>query len=226
MRLTDLSGTLENGLWGYHELPGLEKVLPPFHMETVATVSKDSFYSSQITATTISGLYLESPAHIIEGGKTLDEYPVERFFTAAKIVKLPRQNPRAQIDGELLSRHAPEVTPGEALLVATGWGAQWNRPGYVLDCPNMKKSALEWVLERRVSLFGVDIPCIESSWSEQDDAAKGSLLRKLFEQDVLLLAPLVNLEAVRSDRGTLVCLPLRLAGTSGAPCRAIFIEES
>jgi kynurenine formamidase len=89
----------------------------------------------------------------------------------------------------------------------------------------MKKNALEWVLERRVSLLGLDIPCIESSWAEEDEAAKGNLLRKLFEQDVLLLTPLINLEAVRSDQGTLVCLPLRLVGASGAPCRAIFIEE-
>ncbi|MGA2762897.1 MAG: cyclase family protein [Spirochaetia bacterium] len=225
-RMTDLSGTLENGLWGYHELPGLEGVLPPVSVETVATISKQAFYSSTITATTISGLYLESQAHVIEGGKTLDQYPVERFFTPAKIVKLPRQEPRAQIDGELLSSHAPEIAPGEALLVATGWGAQWNRPGYVLECPNMKSSALEWVLERGISLFGVDIPCIESSWSEENDAEKGSLLRKLFEKDVLLLAPLVNLEAVASDHGILVCLPLRVAGVSGAPCRAVFIEES
>jgi len=226
MTMTDLSGTLDNGLWGYHELPGLEQVLPRFEVETVATVSKNAFFSSKITATTISGLYLESQAHVIEGGKTLDAYPVERFYTRAKIVKLPRQDPRAQIDGKLLSDHAPRIIPGDALLIATGWGSQWNKPGYVLTCPNMNRSALEWVLERGISLFGVDIPCIESSWSDDNEAEKGSLLRRLFEKDVLLLAPLVNVEAVRSDHGTLVCLPLKLAGASGAPCRAVFIEES
>jgi kynurenine formamidase len=225
-RITDVSGTLENGLWGYHELPGLEGILPRVQIETVATVEKNAFFSSKITATTISGLYLESQAHILKEGKTLDMYPVERFIRPAKIVKLPQQYPKAQIDGELMAKHAPPIEKGDALLVATGWGSRWNEPGYVLRCPNMKRSALEWVLDHQISLFGVDIPCIEASWSEDDAAEKGSLLRKLFERDILLLGPLVNLESIRSSSGTLVCLPLKLKGTSGAPCRAIFIEET
>jgi len=222
---TDLSGTLENGLWGYHELPGLEDRLPRFLLETATTVEQDSFFSSKLSSTTVSGLYLESQAHIIPGGKTLDQYATYRFILPAKIVRLPTQSPKALIDADLMARHAPQVGKGDALLVATGWGVKWNTPGYVLQCPNMKRSALQWVLDREISLLGVDIPCIEASWSEDDAAEKGSMLRSLFERDILLLAPLVNLEEVRSENGTLVCLPLKLKDTSGAPCRAVFMEE-
>ena len=223
--LTDLSGTLENGLWGYHELPGLEDRLPRFHLQTATTVEKDSFFSSLLSATTVSGLYLESQAHIIPGGKTLDQYPADRFVLPAKIVRLPPQSPKALIDADLLARHAPAIGKGEALLVATGWGAMWNKPGYVLQCPNMTRGALRWVLDHEISLFGVDIPCIEASWSEDDTAEKGSMLRTLFERDILLLAPLVKLESIPSAAGTLICLPLKLKGTSGAPCRAVFAGE-
>ena len=52
------------------------------------------------------------------------------------------------------------------------------------------------------------------------------LLKELFARDILLLAPLVNVEGIRATRGTLVCLPIKLKGTSGAPCRAIFMEEA
>jgi kynurenine formamidase len=224
-RMTDLSGTLENGLWGYHELPGLGSVLPRFQIEPVATIEENAFFSSKITATTITGLYLESQAHILKDGKTLDSYPVERFIRPAKIVKLPRQDSKALIDADLMAKHAPTIASGDALLLATGWGSMWNKPGYVLECPNMKRSALDWVLSQPISIFGADIPCIEASWSEDDQAEKGSLLAKLFEKDILLLAPLVNLESTRADAGTLVCLPLKLKGASGAPCRAVFIEE-
>jgi arylformamidase len=223
--ITDLSGTLENGLWGYHELPGLEDRLPRFRLETATTVEKDSFFSSVLSSTTVSGLYLESQAHIIPGGKTLDQYAADRFILPARIVRLPPQSPKALIDADLMARHAPQVGKGEALLVATGWGGMWNKPGYVLQCPNMTRGALQWVLDREISLFGVDIPCIEASWSADDAAQKGSMLRTLFERDILLLAPLVNLEEVRSESGTLICLPLKLQGTSGAPCRAVFMEE-
>jgi arylformamidase len=223
-KMTDLSGTLENGLWGYHELPGLDGVVPRFSIEAAATIEKNAFFSSRIEMSTITGLYLESQAHIIEGGKTLDCYGPERFLTPAKLVKLPPQLPRAQIDGDMLQAYAPQVSRGDALLICTGWGARWNTPGYVLECPNLKRSALEWVISRAPGLLGVDIPCIESSWSEDDSASKGSLLREMFARDMLLLAPLVNLENVEGNHGTLVCLPLKLKQASGAPCRAVFIE--
>ena len=223
--VTDLSGTLQNGLWGYHELPGLQDVIPSFVMKDTATIEKNAFFSSKIEMSTVTGLYLESQAHIIERGKTLDLYGPERFMLPASVVKLPVQQPRAQIDGAALAASAPKIDAGDALLISTGWGARWNQPGYVLQCPNLKRSALEWVLSQDISLLGVDIPCIESSWSEDDDAAKGSLLRELFARDLLLLAPLVNLEEIRGHRGRLCCLPLKLKGASGAPCRAVFVEE-
>jgi kynurenine formamidase len=46
----------------------------------------------------------------------------------------------------------------------------------------------------------------------------------LFKRNVLLVAPLVNLDQVKSDRGTLYCLPLNVAGTSGAPARVVWEE--
>jgi hypothetical protein len=37
-RFVELSGMIEEGLWGYHELPGLENIVPRVVVETVATV--------------------------------------------------------------------------------------------------------------------------------------------------------------------------------------------
>lgn len=42
-KIIDLSGMLENGLWGYHELPGLEEIVPPVEVRTIATVKKNEF---------------------------------------------------------------------------------------------------------------------------------------------------------------------------------------
>jgi kynurenine formamidase len=51
------------------------------------------------------------------------------------------------------------------------------------------------------------------------------MLVPIFQRRVLLLAPLVNLDQITSNRGELIALPLNLQGVSGAPCRAIFKEE-
>jgi arylformamidase len=223
--IVDLSGKLENGMWGYHVLPGLEQLVPEVAVEPIATVEKNDFFSSKLTISTVSGTYLEAGSHILAKGKCLEEYPPERFIKPVKIVKLPRQKPKALIDAALIERSAPDIEPDEALIIDTGWGGKWNRPGYVLQCPNYLPDALEWVLEKRISIFGVDVPCIEAAWSEGKEGQKGGLLGELFKQDALLLAPLVNLDKVKAYRGKLICLPLAVKGTSGAPVRALFLDE-
>ena len=224
-RYVDLSGMVENGLWSYKVLPGLENIIPPTAIETIATVKANDFFASRISLSTITGTYLESGAHIIEGAKTLDEYSIADFIKPAKIIRLPRQNQKALIDEKLLAAHAPHIDKGDAVVVDTGWGRRWNGPGYVLECPNLSKSAVEWVLSHGISIFCTDVPCIESSWSEDAVGEKGGLLGMMFRKNVLLAAPLVYLDAVKGIAGVLYCLPMRVKGTSGAPARIMFEEE-
>jgi kynurenine formamidase len=223
-KLVELSGVIEEGLWGYHELPGLENIVPRVAVETVATVKEHDFFSSKIVVSTISGTYLEAGSHILEDGRNLDSYSIEEFIKSVKIVKLPEQPAKSFIDDSMIEALAPKIDRGDALIIETGWGKMWNKPGYVLQCPNMHKSALEWVLEKDISIFGIDVPCIEASWSEDDEAEKGGLLGEMFKRGVLLVAPLVNLDSIEADRGTLFCIPLAVKGTSGAPARVLFME--
>jgi arylformamidase len=224
-RYHDLSGKLENGLWSYQALPGLEKIIPEIRIETIATVEKDEFFASKVTLSTISGTYVEAGSHILRGGRTLDQYGLSDFIKPATIVRLPRQAEKTLVDESLLAEHAPRMHKGEALILQTGWGDRWNKPGYVLQCPNFSRGAVEWMLEHEPAICAFDIPCLESSWSEDVVEEKGGLLGMIFKTGALLVAPLVNLEQIKSDRGLLYCLPLHLAGTSGAPARIVFEEE-
>ena len=223
-KFVELSGVIENGLWGYHELPGLENIVPRVSVETVATVKEHDFFSSKIVVSTISGTYLEAGSHILEDGRNLDSYSIEDFIKPVNIVHLPEQPAKNLIDDSMLDAHAPKIDRGDAMIIETGWGKMWNKPGYVLQCPNMLKTALEWVLDKDISIFGIDVPCIEASWSEGDEEEKGGLLSEMFKRGVLLVAPLVNLNRIEADRGTLFCIPLAVKGTSGAPARVLFME--
>ena len=111
-RYMDLSGMVENGLWSYQDLPGLEKIIPLASIETIATVKKDDFFASKITLSSITGTYLESGAHIIEGARTLDSYGVADFIQPAKIIRLPRQPEKALVDEPAPGSARPEDREG------------------------------------------------------------------------------------------------------------------
>ena len=53
----------------------------------------------------------------------------------------------------------------------------------------------------------------------------GNMLVPLFQRGILLLAPLVNLDQIQTPRGQLIALPLNIRAVSGAPCRAVFLED-
>ena len=212
-------------MWGYDELPGLENIIPPVKIETVATVKENGFYSSKITVATISGTYVEASSHMLENGNNIDEYHIDDFIKPAKVLRLPEQKEKALIGVDILDKYAPVINKGDALIIDTGWWKMWNKPGYVLSCPNYLKNALEWVIEKDISIFGVDVPCIEASWSEDNQSEKGSLLGEMFKKGILLVAPLVNLGEIQNDSGMLYCFPLNVKGVSGAPARVIFEED-
>lgn len=223
-RLHDLTGRLTPGMWDYRVFPGLDAVIPPLEVDTVATVAQDGFFASRISLSTITGTYLEAGSHILPDGPTLDRYGVDDFVRPAKILRLGRLEADARIDGAMLAAADPGLEEGDALIVDTGWHREWNRPGYVERCPKMVPSALQWILDRPVGMLGVDIPAIEAAWSDDDAEAKGGLLSQLFARGCLLLAPLVRLDKVPVDRGRLFALPLPVEGVSGAPARVLFEE--
>ena len=229
-KIVDLSGMIETDMWGYYSLPGLENLVPPVKVETIATISEHEFFASKIELTTVSGTYLEAGSHILEGAKNLDEYEVSDFVKPVKILRVPPQEPRALIHRKTFEENAPPIDPGEALLIDTGWWRRWNQPGYVLDSPNFSPEALQWILEQQIGLLAVDVTVIEGVWTEEaeepgSDSEKGSLLGALFESGALMVAPVVNLGEVTGDQGTLICLPMKVKGTSGAPARVVFISE-
>lgn len=223
-RLTDLTGALTTGMWDYRALPGLENTIPPLAVDAIATVPRDGFFASSVTLSTITGTYLEAGAHILADGPTLDSYSVDDFIRPARIARLGDLPADTVIDGDMMAAADPGLQQGDALIVDTGWHRQWNKPGYVQNCPKMAPSALEWVLEQPIGLLGVDVPAIEAAWTDDDEGAKGGLLSALFERGCLLLAPLVNLDRTTGDTGRLIALPLPLAGVSGAPVRVVFEE--
>jgi arylformamidase len=224
--LIDLSGPLYQGMWSYNVLPGLDTRLPEFEVEKVTWVDRTGFESFRFEMSSISGTYLETSAHVIEGDPGLCDLAPSDFIRPAVVCHLPRKGARDLIHRAELEAHCPPVQEGDALLIECGWGARWRSTNYVLDGPSYHPDCLPWLLEQSFSLLGVDVPCIQSPYPLPDGARyEGNMLLPVFKKGVLLLAPLVNLDKVQVPRGELMAFPLCIEGVSGAPCRAFFRED-
>ena len=161
---------------------------------------------------------METSAHLIEGRRTIDRIDASDLVMPACIVRVADCPVRHAITAEDLDGLS-EHRPGEAVIVATGYDARYDTPRYFEDSPFFTEGAVERLLAcDGVPLLGLDIMSFDDP--QGPDAWKMPLLRKVFERDMLLLCPLVGLDAVEETHVELVVFPLKLEGLTASPCRA------
>jgi len=215
MLITEITGYLENGMWGYG---------PPFpevEIKQVASIEEHGYEGHKIIISTLSGTYLETAAHRIKGAPTIDQIPIKKLIVDASIIKIPHKKKANEfITVDEMDRFGTHVKEGDALLVYTGWDEKWNEPIFISDCPHFHKETLDWILEKKIYIWGSDIP-------RYDDPKRPAGLLKIFYQTIggLVLAPVVNLGTINASRAKLIVLPLPVRGVCAAPCRALVFEN-
>lgn len=208
MRVVDLTAELHTGFPVY---PGD----PPVQIEPAATVTADGYAVARLALSDQAGTHVETQAHFLAGGRTLDEQPLERFIGAATVLDVPSRR-LGVLDfapAEALIRRNP------FLLLRSGYAdrGQPIDPG-AADRPTVGLQALEWLVARGLRLLGIDAFDFDAA---PDYAGHHFLLA----QDVLILEGLVNLAALVAPEVQLYVAPLRLRGTGASPCRVFAIVE-
>lgn len=218
--MIEIGGPIEDGMWAYGEpypTPRIEQIPPPDWLDYPV-------YSQTVTMAVQTGTYLETAAHMDPDRMTIDELPLARCFGVAGIcLFVPREADQAIEAGHLIAAcDAAGVSPqpGDVLLVGTGWDQQWHAPHYVHTPPYFSGDAIDWVLEQDFSLLGADTPRFDSPANPQN------FFPRFFARDILLLAPLVNLQQVPPGRGRLYALPLKLHKACASPVRALWQPDA
>jgi kynurenine formamidase len=206
MRVVDLTAALETGAPVYPDDP-------PVVIEPAATIAADGYAVARLALSDQAGTHVETQAHFLAGGRTLDEQPLDRFIGRASVVDVPCR-----------ALTATDLAPAEALirrnpflLLRSGY-ADRGRLIYPRDPdrPALRLDALGWLVERGLRLLGIDA-------FDFDAAPDYAGHRYLLEHDVLIVEGMVNLAALPAPEVDLVVAPLRLRGTGAAPCRAFAI---
>lgn len=212
----DLTGKLENGMWNYGN------PFPDIAIEQVANLATDKYEGHAFRLHSLAGTYLETSNHVFPGRERLDDVSLDRLMRRAWVAQLPDKRPFEAITAEELERAVgPVLAQGDALLIATGWDAYWNQPGYTESSPYFDAEAMDWIIARDVNLIGMDITSIEDP---RKPGGEMPLLMNYYAKDRLMVAPLVQLREAGKGPWTLMVLPLNIPNVCAAPCRAILFQ--
>jgi len=214
-KLLDISGPIYTGMWQYcPQYPGAriaECDLPDFAEPDA------ELYCQRFEIGGQTGTYIETAAHIDKQAAPVVDYPVQDFLFDCVVLRLGDKQPRHRISREELEAAAPEIQPGDAILVRTGWDRRWREPDFVVGSPFFSREAAQWLMDKRPRLLGSDL-----SRFDNPDAPEFPW-REFFARTTFLLAPVVNLDAVPSRRVQLLALPLKIEGAVSTPCRAVIL---
>lgn len=181
------------------------------------------------------GTHVDAPAHKIAGGKTIDEYSLEKFINRAILVDLTTTS--------LLDREKREITEQDILSnldfkIYGGIGALLFYTGF---CDRMSEnegrftSDAKTSFERQFTYFTpgaaehiASIPNLNivgiDSFAVDPSGSNSEVHRIFFKRDILPLETVVNLAELRKKTGdrefTLNCVPLCCKGADAAQTRA------
>ncbi|MBE6671352.1 MAG: cyclase family protein [Ruminococcaceae bacterium] len=226
MKIIDVTGQIRNDMWNYeYPFPKYQtKPLP--QPEWVDTKIYCEIFEGMHSQT---GTYIETPAHFFgpENSYYLVDIPIEKFVNIrCSHIKLDRNmfetGKREKITVEMLEEASKDldIREGDALIFSCGWGEYWSDKKYLECSPFLSYEAMEWLISKKPYLLGSDVP----RW-ENLEKPEG-FFDMFYRADIILLSPLVNMEKVGTKNLSLTALPINIADTSCAPCRAYITENN
>ncbi|GAB4494752.1 MAG: cyclase family protein [Anaerolineales bacterium] len=162
-----------------------------------------------------AGTHVDAPHHFLNDGRTVESLSLAVLTGPCYVLQLP--DDVDEITAEVLAR-TPIPDGAERLLFGTRnsrWWAQGVKE-FQTDFVAISADGAQWLVERGVKLVGVDYLSVAPYHQSVPTH------RVLLEAGVVALEGL-NLAQVPRGFYDLYCLPLKLAGSDGAPARVILV---
>jgi len=172
-----------------------------------------SFYSSSVHA----GTHVDAPYHFLAEGKTIETLPLEVLVGPAQVVQLPDEV--EEITAAVLD--TVKFMPGVKRVLFKTRNVRIRASGKdEFDSTFVAVSAdgAEWLVNHGVQLMGID-------YLSAAPFSQSRPPHEVFLKAEVILLEGINLDQVEPGLYTLYCLPLKLAGSDGAPARTILIQD-
>lgn len=195
--------------------------------------ASNSFFTSEH-----GGTHLDAPVHFAEGRLAVDAIPLDRLIGPAVVVDVTEASGRDadyQVTVEDLQRFEQahgRIPAGAIVLLRTGFSGRWpDAARYLgttlrgeegvrnLHFPGLHPDAARWIVENRpIRAIGIDTASIDYGQSTLFESH-----RTLYARDIPAFENLAALDRLPPAGASVIALPMKIGGGSGAPLRAVAV---
>ena len=196
----------------YYEGMAIYPGNPSYQREIVQDMSRgDSATVSRIQMGTHTGTHIDAPLHVFKDGKSVDQIPLEQMNGRAQLLDFCGVE---QINVEPLK--AAKLCANDIILLKTDNTERFQGVHVLSDYVTLTYDAAEYLVKIGVKMVGIDYMTIERPRGKRIDGK--SIHRTLLGADIVIVEGL-DLRCVDAGVYEMVCLPLNLQRTDGAPAR-------
>lgn len=208
-------GHLKTVIWNHHT-----------HEETGPSFGgKFSYETRGLLLSDHGPTHVDAINHIKPGGRSIDQLPLELFYTEAICLDVSDVPPltyitRSKLE-EALKKHGLTIKKGDTVLLYTGhYNKRYGTPEWLTTYPGLDEEATNWLADQGVVNIGIDAPSIDTPADKTYPAH-----RVCRDRELLNTENLANLDQVAGKRFQFIGLPLKVRDGSGSPIRAIAVIE-
>jgi arylformamidase len=166
---------------------------------------------SHLTMGVHSGTHMDGPVHFRHGAAGLDEMPLTATMGPARVIEIA--DPQ-QITPDELLKH--DLRRGERILFRTRNSTRcWQTDDFIEDFVYISEPAAIHLAETGVQTVGIDYLSVGGYH------ANGAEIHRILIDAGIWIIEGLDLSAIPAGRYELVCLPVKLHESDGAPARAI-----
>jgi arylformamidase len=181
-------------------------------IETMRLESGASANVSRLDCDVHVGTHVDAPLHYLEDGKSLDRLSLDILIGPAVVAYLPELD---VITADTLdSIELPDKTKRLLLRTRNSDLMLSQYSDFREDYTALTADAAQWVVDKEIQLIGIDYLSIQCF---HDSRLTHEILLK---EDVVVLEGLVLCDVDPAEY-RLICLPIRLMGSDGAPARVV-----
>ena len=167
--------------------------------------------------------------------KTAEEIPLEWCYADGVRLRLTHKKPNEVITGkdleEALAKMPYSLKPLDIALLHTGADKFYGEPKYFSEYPGVDVSAIDYLLDRKIKIFGVDTMGIDRPYKfmlkEFIDEKKPLYPAHFYgrKREFIHIERLTRLEELPDFGFKVICFPVKIKGTGAAWSRVVAFLE-
>lgn len=182
------------------------------------TIESFGYNITSVTMSSHQGTHLDAPYHFLNNGKTVDNIDLAKCVGPAVVINLSDKKAKDEIMPEDLSAYDKKITEGSRMLIRTDWDKMYPKKEYFSDQPVITTELARWLVEKKISLLGLETPGVHPIKYEE-------VHKVLLSKEIVVVEALANIRQLTKEEVFFVAVPLKIKGRDGSPVRAFAIEE-